>query len=93
MAELTPDTITAVPLPPAAPAVAAPPPAPAAAIVVPVPGVRGPQGNPGPSGSSPEALADTINAFLEAHRNEPMPHKAYDLDMPSLDLLFENGLA
>jgi hypothetical protein len=37
---------------------------------------------------SPDALA----AALDEHRNEEEPHKAYDLDLPSLTVLFENGL-
>lgn len=37
---------------------------------------------------SPETLEDA----LQEHREEPTPHKAYDLDMPSLTVLFENGL-
>lgn len=85
--------LNARPVPRSAPEVSAPPPAPAAAVVLPMPGIPGPPGPPGPSGSSPEALADTINAFLDAHRNEPTPHAAYDIDMPDLTLILENGLA
>ena len=29
---------------------------------------------------------------LQEHINSPTPHPAYDDDMPSLKLLFENGL-
>ncbi len=37
---------------------------------------------------SPQSLSDAI----EAHENDPTPHKAYDVDMPNLTVLFENGL-
>lgn len=37
---------------------------------------------------SPDTLAEAI----EAHENDPTPHKAYDIDMPDLTVLFENGL-
>lgn len=37
---------------------------------------------------SPASLSEAI----EAHENDPTPHKAYDIDMPDLTLLFENGL-
>lgn len=37
---------------------------------------------------SPENLA----AAIQAHEEDPEPHKAYDLDIPSLSVLFENGL-
>ena len=37
---------------------------------------------------SPQSLSDAI----EAHENDPTPHKAYDVDMPDLIVLFENGL-
>lgn len=30
---------------------------------------------------------------LQAHINSDTPHPAYDVDLPSLTLLFENGLA
>lgn len=36
---------------------------------------------------------DTLEAAITAHKNEDEPHKAYDLDIPSLSVLFENGLA
>lgn len=32
-------------------------------------------------------------AALAAHISAPEPHTAYDLDMPDLTLLFENGIA
>lgn len=34
----------------------------------------------------------TLNAAIQAHEDDPTPHRAYDLDMPSLSVLFENGL-
>lgn len=40
------------------------------------------------SGVSPETLA----AAIQAHEEDPEPHKAYDLDIPSLSVMFENGL-
>lgn len=39
-------------------------------------------------GVTPTQLADAITT----HRNDPEPHPAYDIDMPSLTVLFENGL-
>ena len=33
-----------------------------------------------------------LEAAIAEHKNEPEPHKAYDIDIPSLTLLFENGL-
>jgi hypothetical protein len=41
----------------------------------------GPQGPPGAG-----------TAELEAHINSPTPHPAYDTDMQSLSVVFENGL-
>lgn len=38
-----------------------------------------------------EAILATITAF-QNHINDPAPHKAYDVDMPSLSLLFQNGI-
>lgn len=35
---------------------------------------------------------DTLEEAISAHKNEAEPHKAYDLDIPSLTVLFENGL-
>ena len=37
---------------------------------------------------SPNILEEAITT----HKNEAEPHKAYDLDIPSLSVLFENGL-
>ena len=36
------------------------------------------------------AAADS--AALQAHIDDPEPHRAYDIDMPTLKLYFENGL-
>lgn len=52
------------------------------ARVVGVPAAVGPAGPPGPGGGG-EALA--------LHLADPTPHSPYD-DLPSLVLLFENGL-
>lgn len=42
----------------------------------------------------PEAAVthEDLDVALEEHRNEETPHKAYDQDIPSLSLIFENGL-
>ena len=32
------------------------------------------------------------SAALQAHIDDPEPHPAYDIDMPTLKLYFENGL-
>lgn len=50
-------------------------------------GLRGPQGLPGPPGADGDSLTD-----LQDHINSPTPHPAYDVDMPSLKILFENGI-
>lgn len=47
-------------------------------------GPPGPPGPPGPAGSG--------EMLLEMHINSATPHPAYDVDMPTLNLLFENGL-
>lgn len=47
--------------------------------------VAGPPGPPGADGSGGDSTA------LQAHIDSPTPHPAYD-DLPSLSLLFENGL-
>lgn len=70
--------------------------------------LRGEQGPPGPSayevavangftGTEEEWLAifatqDDVTAAVQDHVNAPEPHPAYD-DIPSLTLLFENGIA
>lgn len=54
----------------------------------------GPQGPPGVKGDQGEAGLDSgtvVEAMMIAHVNSPSPHPAYD-DIPSLVLLFENGL-
>ena len=38
-----------------------------------------------------EKVAAIVEPIMTAHINAPEPHPAYD-DMPSLTLLFENGL-
>lgn len=42
----------------------------------------------------PESVVSpqTLEAALEAHREEPTPHKAYDTDIPDLTLIFEGRL-
>lgn len=39
-----------------------------------------------------ESIA-TMAAAFQSHINHPTPHKAYDVDMPDLSLIFENGIA
>lgn len=46
------------------------------------------QANP-PQGVSPAYVQDA----LLAHKQENDPHDAYDIDIPSLSILFQNGLA
>jgi len=40
-----------------------------------------------------EEVQEMISEAVQAHADAPQPHKAYDVDMPSLSVLFENGLA
>ncbi|URP22249.1 hypothetical protein SEA_BIG4_216 [Microbacterium phage Big4] len=42
----------------------------------------------------PESVVspDSLAAAIQDHENDPEPHKAYDLDIPSLSVMFENGL-
>jgi len=39
-----------------------------------------------------EEVEELISEAIQEHADAPTPHKAYDLDMPSLTVLFENGL-
>lgn len=55
------------------------------ALVVPVRGAPGPEGPPGLSGDT------NAQVLVDAHRDDPEPHPAYD-DVMDLTLLFENGL-
>ncbi len=41
---------------------------------------------------TPEAVEDAVEPILEAHINAEEPHPAYDIDMPSLKVIFENNL-
>lgn len=41
----------------------------------------------------PALIQAVVAAALVDHIEAPEPHAAYDIDMPSLTLLFENGLA
>lgn len=56
-------------------------------LVLPVPGPAGigAPGPPGPTGPAGDAAAITT------HITDPTPHPTYD-DLPSLALIFENGL-
>ncbi|UDL15967.1 hypothetical protein QEH42_gp251 [Microbacterium phage Pumpernickel] len=38
------------------------------------------------------ATPEDVTEAIQAHENDPTPHKAYDLDIPSLSVMFENGL-
>lgn len=68
--------------------VAPPDPNPVGAVVVPVVGPRGPQG----PGADDLGLVQTmIDTTVQVHVVAPEPHPVYD-DLPSLRLLFENGL-
>ena len=59
------------------------------------PGPRGPRGDAG----DPEQVGAAVTAYITKHSDtllaphvsDPTPHPAYD-DLPSLTLLFENGL-
>lgn len=47
---------------------------------------------PGNSTIKDEPLAGIVSAALESHINATEPHPAYDVDIPRLDLIFENHL-
>lgn len=36
--------------------------------------------------------AEYVQNAIQAHREEPTPHTAYDVDIPSLSILFQNGI-
>lgn len=36
--------------------------------------------------------AEYVQAQIQAHRVEPAPHTAYDVNIPSLSILFQNGI-
>ncbi|AXC36149.1 hypothetical protein SEA_FORK_41 [Microbacterium phage Fork] len=36
--------------------------------------------------------AEYVQAAIQAHRIESTPHTAYDVDIPSLSILFQNGI-
>lgn len=56
------------------------------------PGDDGPPGEPGPPGGISESAAqDMIDTSIGVHVAAPEPHPAYD-DLPSIRLIFENGL-
>ncbi len=48
-------------------------------------------GEIGPQGPQGEGSEEAI-ALLEAHLADTTPHTAYDVDIPSLSLIFENHL-
>lgn len=58
-----------------------------------VPGQPGPPGPAGDSGANPEFVIETVEAAISTHVTDPTPHTAYDDDMPSFSVIFENGLA
>jgi hypothetical protein len=51
------------------------------------PGPQGPQGEVGPQGPPGESGTEALQSHIESST----PHPVYD-DLPSLNLLFENGL-
>lgn len=74
-----------------APSVVIEPPAENFLLITQVPGV-GPQGEQGPAGSSGVGAVDhEARDMIALHLVDPTPHPPYD-DMPSLTLIFENGL-
>lgn len=86
---LTPGSRVAVAPPVLPPVVAAPPPS-SAAVLVPVAGPPGPKGDPGDL-EDLSVVQELIDTTVAAHRQSAQPHPAYD-DIPSLTLIFENGL-
>lgn len=62
-----------------------------AVLVAPLRGRKGDKGDPG-SLDDLTTVQEMIDETVEVHVNEPEPHPAYD-DLPSLVLLFENGIA
>lgn len=36
--------------------------------------------------------AEYVQDAIQSHRTEPAPHTAYDADIPSLSILFQNGI-
>jgi len=44
-------------------------------------------------GGNPLDIQEMIDSTLAVHVNAREPHPAYDADIPSLTVLFENGLA
>lgn len=36
--------------------------------------------------------AQYVQDAIQAHRDEPTPHRAYDSEIPSLSILFQNGI-
>lgn len=87
--QLGPD-VRVVVAPPVLPPIVAAPPSAAAAVVVPVRGPQGPKGDPGDLDDL-EVVQDMIDTTVAAHGQAAEPHTAYD-DLPSLRLIFENGL-
>lgn len=55
------------------------------------PGNAGPPGEIGPPGPPGDTNLLVIEQYIDAHKNELSPHSVYD-DIPSLTLLFENGI-
>lgn len=44
------------------------------------------------AGAGGGATEGFVTSAIQEHREEAEPHEAYDVDMPSLSVLFENGL-
>ena len=84
------DGTTVTVAPPSLPAVTTAPPAAPSVVVLPVTGPAGPQGTPGDANDL-TVVETMIEGAVQVHVVTPEPHPAYD-DLPSLRLLFENGL-
>jgi hypothetical protein len=46
----------------------------------------------GGGGLPPEEIQEMIDASVTAHVEADTPHPAYDTDIPSLSIIFQNGL-
>ncbi|QDH48046.1 hypothetical protein SEA_DEJAVU_41 [Microbacterium Phage DejaVu] len=40
----------------------------------------------------PGVTAEYVQEQIQSHREEPTPHTAYDVNIPSLSILFQNGI-
>jgi hypothetical protein len=86
---LTPTSVVVV-VPPVLPQIRMAPPAPRTTVLVPVLGPKGDKGDPG-AVDDMAAVQGMIDGSIATHVQAAEPHPAYD-EMPSLRLVFENGL-